>query len=213
MLTTTTLPSGINYRDVQSVVEAVADNKARQFRNIAWLDGDDIRQEVRLKCSQILHRYKPDVADLQTWLSKCCENRLRDIRRTLLYKHNKPCFRCPFWDRAAAKKGEHDCREFSNKSECDKYARHERYVQTKLSASHPINIDEDRVEDDAYTARVGRLDLLEYVRVYLTKEMLPVFDRFVEANFNLRVLKNRERVELSEELVDILEIYQEEIDG
>jgi len=199
------------YLKAEKIIETIATNKARQFKKIAWLDEEDIKQEVRLKCFRTLHRYDPDRADMHTFLSKCADNRIRDIRRGILYKHNKPCFRCPLWDKAASMKGEHDCLGFFNKMDCDKFARHERYVQTKLSASHPLNIDDAHVEDDGFESHIERSELIEYVWSCMPPEHYPIFKIFEKSNFNLKVLKPKERIILSEIIVEILQDYQEEL--
>jgi len=201
----------VTYQQAATIVEAVAESKARQFRRIAWLDEEDIKQEVRTKCFRILHRYDPsNTADLYTFLSKCAENRLRDIRRGVLYKYNKPCSRCVFWDPEAKKAGEHDCKAFTNKMDCDKYSRHERYVHAKLSASHPISINESLVEDQTSIRRLGHKDLIEYVYANISPELTEDFKQFESANFNLSALRPKQRVVLVEALVQILEKYQED---
>lgn len=199
------------YAQAEQTIETIAENKARQFNRVAWLEPDDVKQEVRLKCYNILHTYNSSKGELQAYLAKCAEYRLRDIRRSLQYKHNPPCVRCPLWDSAAAKAGEHDCLGFRNKMDCDKYARHERYVQVKLSASHPVNINENVLHDESFDRCVKHRDLLDYVREYLPKNLMSSFDQLVSSNFNVRALKSKERVVLIEALVDILEVYYEEI--
>lgn len=206
-------PSGtIDYKAAEPIIEAIAESKANQFRKIGWLDEEDIKQEVRLKCHNILDRYDPNQADLYIFLARCADNRLRDLRRSIRYKHNKPCKRCEHWDEEAEAKGQHDCRLFRDKMECDKFFKHERYVQVKLSASHPVNIDEDRVFDSHFNRRIRQTDLVDFVHAHIPPEFKPLFHRFMNANFDLKALKPKERVVLSEVLVDILEIHQEQID-
>jgi len=200
----------LTYQAASEVIEAIAEAKVRQFRRIAWLDADDIRQEVRLKCSLTLGKFNPDISDLHTFLSRCAENRLRDIKRGVLYKHNKPCFRCPLWNEAAARAGRHDCTAFTEKMDCDKYARHERYVHAKLSASHPVNIDDDRVQDTAFDREVAKSELIEYIHSKLSSEMKVIFNAFELSNFNLKALRPRDRTAISEAVVEIMEKYQEE---
>lgn len=208
------MPSGteLTYQAAEQVIEAVAESKARQFRRIAWLDADDIRQEVRLKCSLTLGRFDPTKSDLHTFLSRCAENRLRDIKRGVLYKHNKPCFRCPLWNEEASRAGRHDCMAFADKMECDKYAKHERYVHAKLSASHPVNIDEGRMHDTTFDRAVAKSDLIECIYAKLTREELAIFVVFERSNFNLRSLRPRDRTIICEAIVKILEQYQEDRD-
>lgn len=207
-------PSGkIDYGTAEPIIEAIAASKAHQFRQkLGWFDEEDIKQEVRLKCHKILDRYDPTKSDLYIFLARCADNRIRDIRRSIRYKHNKPCIRCEHWDSDAAAAGKHDCRAFSNKLECDKFSKHERYVQVKLSVSQPVNIDEDRVYDSHFGRHVLQADLVDFVNTHIPTELKPLFITFMDANFDLKALKPKERTVLAEVLVDILEIHQEQID-
>jgi uncharacterized protein (UPF0335 family) len=121
-----------------------------------------------------------------------------------------PCFRCPFWSKAASKRGDHDCAAFSEKMDCDKFRRHQRYVHAKLSASHPINIDESRVRDDQYDNSVERVDLIEYIYVRLDDDLKELFDVFAKSGFNLKSVQGKDRILLTEVIIEILEEYQEE---
>lgn len=206
-------PSGtapLNYSAAAEIIESIANTKARQFKRIAWFDADDIRQEVRQKCYLTLGKFDPKISDLRTFLSRCAENRLRDIKRGLLYKHNKPCFRCPLWNMAASKAGKHDCMAFDDKMECDKYARHERYVHIKLSSSHPINLDESRVEDTSFEKAIANADLIEFILKRLTPGQKKIFITFQRSNFDLKALKPKDRTKICEVIVEILSMYQEE---
>lgn len=201
----------LSYEEAAEAIDGVAEAKARKVKNIGWLDEEDIKQEVRLKCFLILDRYDPSMSDLTTFLSRCADNRLRDIRRSIVYKHNKPCFRCPLWDRAAAVEGRHDCAGFSNKMECDKFAKHEQYVQAKISASRPVNIDDANVEDGTFDDVVENAEMIEYVRSKLAPPLLPFLDALVRSNFNPSSVSPRNRMLLFEAVVEVLQVHREEM--
>jgi hypothetical protein len=205
-------PSGITitYNEAEDIIEAVAEAKARQFKKIAWLDSDDLKQEVRSKCYRTLPRWDPNRADLYTFLSKCAENRLRDLRRGLLYKHNKPCFRCQFWDEDKYKSGQHDCTIFRDKYDCDKYRRHEQYVYLKISVNNPITIDENRISDNKFERIVERSELIEFVYDRLDPYYTSLFISFANANFDLKAISPKERSSFCEIIVEILQEFQEE---
>jgi hypothetical protein len=204
------MPSGnLNYYSAEAIIESVAESKANQFKNIGWLDEEDLKQEVRLKCWQTLHKYNKRRSDLYIFLSRCADNRLRDIRRSICYKHNKPCLRCPFWKPESAAKGKHDCSAFRDKLKCDKYAKHEKYVQIKLSISHSMSIDEDRIYDSKFSNKLLQYDLVDFINVHIPSGHQYLFNMFASGNFDMRVLKPKERTELSEVLVDVMSIHQE----
>lgn len=186
--------SGIQYEEAEQIIEEIATQKAYQHKSISYFDANDLKQEVRIKCWAALPRFDSKCGtDLRIFLSVCAENRIRDIRRSILYKHNKPCFKCPFWNEAAAQSGVHDCLVFLNKMECEKYAKHEHYVQVKLSASHPIDIDNERIEDNDFQKRVENIDFVDYVYSNLPSGLWGLFDRLRHSNFNLKALRSRER--------------------
>ena len=164
-------------------------------------------QEVRIKCWNALPKYDPTTGvNLYVFLAVCAENRIRDIKRSVLYKHNKPCLRCPFWNAGAAASGQHDCIVYWDKTECEKYVKHERYVQAKLSASHPVDIDNERLEGEDNTA--STFEMVEFIEARLSPSLQGLFAIFKAQNFNAKALKPRERSMLMEALRDIIVEYQ-----
>jgi hypothetical protein len=130
---------GVQYRNkkIQMMIDTIARTKAAQAHHIAYLDIEDLAQEIRFKCYSVLKQYDPTRTDanLHTFLSVCADNRLRDLRRSVLYKHCKPCKRCSFGNKRTR-----GCVKYADKHNCDRYAKHERYISSKLSASRPIEI-------------------------------------------------------------------------
>jgi len=201
--------SGLTYQQAEEIIEEIATQKAYQHRRVGYYDLNDLKQEVRIKCWAVLPRYdKACGADLRVFLSVCAENRIRDIRRSVLYKHNRPCFVCPFWNESAAQSGLHDCLVFNNKMECEKYAKHERYVQAKLSASHPIDIDNERIEDDHFDKMVYTIDFIDHIQHNLPSGLLVLFDKLLYNNFNLKCFKPKERTIMISALREALKGFE-----
>lgn len=204
------VPEDIDPAEAEEIVESIARSKAARYRRIAHLGVEDIAQEVRIKLWKSLSKFDSSrKVKLRTFLTVCAENRIRDIRRSLLYKHNKPCFRCPLWDKAAAKAGLHDCKGFQNKLDCDKYARHERYVHTKLSANNPISLDDTRIEESRHDGYVSSLDILEHIYANLPSGLHTLFEKLKNSNYDFSALRARERATLQEALRDAMEGYEE----
>lgn len=200
-----TSPSGISYTSEEDLIEKIAASKAYQHKRVGYYDAEDIKQEVRIKCWGVLNRYNPDSGtNLYVFLSVCAENRIRDIKRSIMYKHNKPCLRCPFWNDLAAQSGQHDCVVFSNKMDCEKYKRHEKYVQAKLSASHPVDINSQIMVDKTSTEDFDHIDIIDYVLSSISSGILPLFVKFSQSNYDLKALKPRDRKIMISSLRDIL---------
>lgn len=198
--------SGLSYENCSAIIESIATIKANQHRNVSYYGPEDIKQEVRVKCWLSLPKYDPDRfgTDLKVFLSICAENRIRDIKRSTIYKHNKPCFSCPFWMEQAANSGVHDCCIFADKMHCVKYSRHEKYVQVKLSANHPVDIDGHRIEDFKFKNSISSIDILDFINQHLSKQLYPLFVIFYNNNFDVKCLKKPERELLFSGLKTIL---------
>jgi hypothetical protein len=82
--------SGIKYSDVEQIIEKIALRLANKYKSISFLDPEDIKQEVRLKCFSILGEYNSarHDANIQAFFSISADNRLRDLKRGLLYNPN-----------------------------------------------------------------------------------------------------------------------------
>lgn len=199
------VPEGIDLEEASEVINSIAKSKAAKHRKIAYLGVEDIAQEVRIKLWMSLEKYDPGrKVKLRTFLTAVAENRIIDLKRSLLYKHNKPCFRCPFWNKAAAKAGEHDCEAYEDKMQCEKYARHEGFVQAKLSANNPISLDDTRVEEDTNYVSEGTFDMLEHVFTHLPSGLHPLFEKLRHSNYDFDALRVRERDILMDALKDVL---------
>lgn len=203
--------SGVSYSDHEEIIEKIAKAKAYQYGPIGFFGIEDIKQEVRLKCWEALrNKYNTERGtNVYAFLSVCADHRIKDIKRSVMYKHNKPCLRCPFWNAAAASSGVHDCMVYWDKMDCERYAKHERYVQAKLSSSHPIDIDGERIEDKVSFRHSDKVDLIDFIETRLPSTLMPSFAHFKANNYNPKSLKVRERATLMRMLRNILRNYDE----
>ncbi len=198
--------SGYAYEDIEPVVEAIARNKARQYKKIAYYDPDDIKQEVRIKCFQTLRSFNParSGANIRVFLAICADNKLKDIKRNIIYKHTSPCDRCDCCDHETG-----DCSLYpADKKQCSKYQRHEKYVHTKLSVNSPISIEEKRVIDNRSQVYSDRVDFIDYIFSLIPSGMLNLFGSFRDNNFNLDAMSNKDREKIMLTLKDVF--YPEE---
>ncbi len=197
------LASGLTYSDIEPLVESIARSKARQYKHIAYYDVEDIKQEVRLKCFTTLQNYDPERAgsNIRIFFTICADNRLKDIKRNVIYKHTSPCAHCDWFKNEK-------CRQFHDTRDCEKCARHERYVMTKLSVNSPVSIEEKRVVDSRSNAFIDNVDMIDYIFSLIPSGMTSLFIEFKERNFNLSAMPVKDRGTIMLTLKDIF--YPEE---
>jgi len=206
-------PSGLTYDSVHDIIERIAKDKAKQYRRIAYYDELDIAQEVRIKCFMTLKNYDPkrSGSNIHTFLSVCADNRLRDIRRNTVYKHNSPCARCMYWNSDAAASGIHDCARFGDKIDCEKFTKHGRYIMAKLSINSPTMVDEKMALDTAHHEHVSAFDFTDFIVENLPSGHVSIFMELKDNNFNLRALGKSDRHVIIKDIRDIFD--KEECDG
>lgn len=200
----------LDYEAASAIIERIAKNKARFHKKIGYLDADDIAQEVRIKCWAALEKYDPakNQSDVEPFLWVCAENRIRDLRRSIVYNHNKPCFRCPFWNEVAAQSGMHDCFVYSYKYDCDKYSKHERFVQLKLALSHPSDIEHLDPNNLGLYEEIDIMSIHDFIKKSLPSGMLPHFSVYCSGNYSMDVLPKSVSRTLSKHLQNIYIQYR-----
>lgn len=206
-----TNPSGFYSYDnpeIQRIIEEIAKATANKCKTIAYLDKADIEQEVRMKCLESLRHYDPNrsSANIRTFLITCVNNKMRDLRRSLLYKYNIPCNKCDFFDTKNNK-----CVKYINKSNCSRLLKHERYVLCKLTSGHAIIINESQTIDEKELKNQDKFLLLDFIRASLPSNMIWMIDALVESNFDMSIFKPREKADLIFYLSSVIdEFYTEE---
>lgn len=204
----------LTYENVEAVIEKIANYKAYQYGNIGYLEPEDLKQEVRLKCYKELAKFDntKEKASLFTFFSVCADNRIRDLRRKLVYKNNKPCLRCSHYNAEANKNGKHDCMVFMNKIDCGKYASHHRYIITKINSNRALDITDKNINicDSNYSNQINQIDINEFIGIMLPSGVQNIFEKLVKNNYNPQKLRIKERDELFMILQEIFTKYKED---
>lgn len=192
---------------IKKLIEEIAIATANKYKKIAYYDAEDIRQEVRMKCVKSLNRYDPTRSDatLKTFLITCSHNRIRDIKRSVLYKHNNPCRKCDFQGKRKNK-----CNQYTSKSQCPKYKEHERFIACKLAANKPLSLDENRLFDRESENDTIKLDMIDYIYASLSPEYYEDFYLLVESNFNFKTIHIKRRGKLMDIIAGIVKEFCEE---
>lgn len=182
-------PSGVN---IEEIIENIATVKSKQYKKIAYLDEDDIKQEVRIKCYDSLEKYNFGRSEkIHTFLSICADNKIKDIKRSLVYKHSLPCHKCPFWDKDSAQSGMYDCVAFNRKEYCDKFKKHSIFVKNKISANMALDVDEEIIYDKKNV--FDSIELYDYIESSLPSSLMFSYNKFKNSNFSSNSLSSKER--------------------
>jgi len=207
--TKNTSASGLIFNNYVDLIGEISKIKANQHGTISYFGPDDIEQESMIKLWKAIPKYNEKCGTkLRVFLSICAENRIIDIRRGLVYRHNKPCFRCPFWNEAAAASGIHDCLVTLDKMNCKRFCKHEKNLHLKMSVNSPDNIDNTDVFDDMFCNSVESVDLEDFIYTKLDKCWHPIYDKFKESHYSFKSLTVGERNLLKEKLESILAEYR-----
>ncbi len=194
------LASGILYSDVSDVIERIAENKARQYKSIAYLDQDDIKQEVRLKCFLAIKKFDKERAIKSkpfNFLSVCADNKIRDIKRTIFFKYyNK-----------------NKCKICNGRSVsgvyCSKCQNLDNINIFKMSLNSPASlINGDNKQQ--YYFPIHIIEAMDYVKFHLPSGLLPVFNKLGNLNFDLNLLKRAEKYKISKEFLKLLKQYYQD---
>jgi len=85
------------YSDIEPIVEYIAAVKSKQFGSIGVYAIDDVAQEIRLKCSKIIAKFRPGTHSAFNFFGRCVDNCLRDLRRRHTLRRTNVCARCVFY--------------------------------------------------------------------------------------------------------------------
>lgn len=95
------LPAGYTETQVLAIIENIVDSLACKYR-MPGLDRDELAQEIRVFCLEALPRYDGSKGSLDALLYQHCRNRLLNLMRDRVRRHDAPCKECamgrPCWD-------------------------------------------------------------------------------------------------------------------
>lgn len=174
--------------DELKIINRVAKNLSPIFA-FSYYDKEDIAQEVRLLCLQIIEDFDSSKGGLYTYLFIYCRNYLLDIRRSKYKKTIHPCTICEFY--------EGKCTKHNNTEECAKYWRDLKINMKKrdLATVHPIF-------DKVYYE-------VDFATMFDNKEVCEEIDRAIPANMRHNYIKFLEGISINNyDRVRVIETIQ-----
>lgn len=185
-----TIPSSpLSYEDVEEIVEALVQIEGRRYP-IPGLGMEDIGQEIRFECSEVLSSFDPDRIgpNPYKYLQVCVRNRLYNMRRGVYVPNNPPCVRCPLWD-----KGLKRCK--IDEVGCQDIVDYKKRMETKAQLRAPAGLNHDQV----CSRTDGRLELAaklldQDIRSVLPKNLLPEYVKMITGHGSEVSSRNKQRV-------------------
>jgi hypothetical protein len=161
------IPPGKTEKEVLEAIERTVSSLAPQFV-FGFYDVDDIKQQGRIYCLELLDKGKYDPArDLAAYLYRHCQRRLLNYKRDRFHRTDPPCRRCAGGDHC------------SPSGKCDKQVEWEKRNGAKANLMRPLDLTNageksDHRSSDAETeVEIG--ELLERIDAELPVELRQVY--------------------------------------
>jgi RNA polymerase sigma factor (sigma-70 family) len=126
------IPKGYTEEQVIKIITDITDKIAEQFA-FGYYDADDIKQEAFIMAMKALNSFKPSRGELGGFLATHIRNRLLNLRRDKLIRHQNspPCTCCTCAETCKKK--------FSD--ECDIYSKWKKRNALKRTLMEPVHTD------------------------------------------------------------------------
>lgn len=196
------IPPGYTEQEVIDIIENIVNRLAYKFV-FGYHDIEDIKSRGRELAIKVLSKKSFDgKRPLENFLYIHVKNRLGNDKRDKFERKTPPCARCPFFDKTYP----NECAAFSDKVECDKWARFIKTNTAKKGLMKPTSVDEI-AEESFYSCTI---DVLENMS---NAEILELIDREISIDVRPLLIKCRNGIKLNKSdykklLEEIKEICQ-----
>jgi hypothetical protein len=167
------------YKDAESIIEDLVKIKSYKYRR-CYYGADDIAQEIRIKCWQILDTFDEKKGkSLKSYLNVCTENFLRNLIRDRFATFNPPCKKtCDHYRK--------DGSPNENAVLCETFMRYLKLYRAKASVRMPTSVDnifdntaEGLISNKCTLSRIDLdLSIRDYLRIH-AEYLLPFYDKIV----------------------------------
>lgn len=133
--------------EFMSIVQKISKRLAPRFK-FGYHDADDIEQEISILAIEMIKGWD-GIRPLENFLSVSIRNRLCNNKRNKYERLEKPCTKCPFYDKKCLK-SDSQCTQFSNVEDCELYAAWIKRNSAKKSLANaaPSGLDYDILTDN-----------------------------------------------------------------
>jgi DNA-directed RNA polymerase specialized sigma24 family protein len=125
----------VDENELLKVIDIITKKLAYKFK-FGYHDIEDMKQQISIFAIEGLKNYDHK-RPLENFLWTHVRNRLFNYKRDNYQRPDKPCYSCPLFDKGSAL-----CTKYSNKNDCDLYAKWLSRNQNKKNLMHLTTVDE-----------------------------------------------------------------------
>lgn len=185
------LPPNITEEQFVETVKNVAQRLAHKFR-FGFFEKEDIEQQAAIICIEALEKWDGK-RPLENFLWTCTSNRLKNFKRDEYERLDRPCLKCPLYDKTKLKEGK-ECTKYENKDDCELFVGWQKRNEIKKNLVNSLgggvteNLNEFHEDDQLAMDRKGIIDLID--------KHLPIELRedYVKFTHGIRLHKIKEQV-------------------
>ncbi len=185
------LPPNVTEQQFVLTVKKIAQRLSHKFK-FGFYEVEDIEQEAFILCMEFLPKWDGK-RPLENFLWSCTSNRLKNFKRNKYERLDKPCLKCPFYDKTKLKIGK-ECGKFEDKGDCSKYTdwikRNEikKNLVNSLGGGVTENLNDFHEDDHEKSDRQAIVDLID-------KNLpLELREDYVKFSYGIRLHKLKEQV-------------------
>lgn len=159
---TTKLPHNIKEEDFLKVLDNISKRLGHKFR-FGYHDFNDMKQQAAIFAMEGLEKYD-NTRPLENFLWTHVRNRLFNYKRNNYQRPDKPCFTCPFFDKAYSCSN-NQCSKFTNKDDCELYKAWSVRNEAKKNIMKPSYIENDNSHSlsDDFVSNLGNNEIIKFL--------------------------------------------------
>jgi len=161
----------IDENELLKVIDIITKKLAYKFK-FGYHDIEDMKQQISIFAIEGLKNYDHK-RPLENFLWTHVRNRLFNYKRDNYQRPDKPCYSCPLFDKASS-----SCTKYSNKNDCDLYAKWLDRNQNKKNLMHLTTVDEVKDYANIFfqsTASPEHLELIQIIENNLNGEYRTLY--------------------------------------
>jgi DNA-directed RNA polymerase specialized sigma24 family protein len=164
----------VDENELLKVIDIITKKLAYKFK-FGYHDIEDMKQQISIFAIEGLKNYDHK-RPLENFLWTHVRNRLFNYKRDNYQRPDKPCYSCPFFDKTLSA-----CTKYSDKNDCDLYAKWLDRNQNKKNLMHLTTVDE--IKD------YGNIFLNDSTTPLENIEILKILDEELSGEFRSTYLK------------------------
>ena len=171
------IPDGYTESQVTDIIEKVVGRLAYKFV-FGYHDVDDIKSLGRILAIEGMKKFDGK-RPLENFLYIHVKNRLGNEKRNKYERKTPPCLKCPFFDKSYP----NECAAYSDKMECEKWAKFRLKNDAKKNLMRPGRI-EDSSEELNFSCTtdvlesMSNVEILELIDKEISSKIRPLFIKF-----------------------------------